>query len=196
MSEFDAPSPTVAQRATAIKKAMAEIQRLRAKRQVADALNTRNGANTDGIHDLELNSLVLVWREGNTGQNGSWEGPYRLVSIDGENCVLALPRGDTTFRTTVIKPYLTPPTTEASPATEVDANTTRTSVDNTTGARDMANENTIVVQVPEPEPIQPVKRGRGHPRKHPITVFLRGRTVPIGGLTTSRRRRTSRKGGV
>jgi hypothetical protein len=36
----------------------------------------------------------------------------------------------------------------------------------------MANENTIVVQVSEPEPIQPVKRGRGRPRKHPITVFL------------------------
>jgi hypothetical protein len=71
ISEFDAPSPTVALCATAIKKAMAEIQRLRAKHQVADALNTRNGPNTDGIHDLELNSLVLVWREGNTGQNES-----------------------------------------------------------------------------------------------------------------------------
>jgi hypothetical protein len=62
--------------------------------------------------------------------------------------------------------------TEASPATQVDADTTRTLADNTTGARDMANENTIVVQVPEPEPVQPVKRGRGRPRKHPITVFL------------------------
>ena len=60
MSEFDAPSPTVTQRATAIKKAMAEIHKLRAKRQVANALNTRNGPNTDDIHRLELNSLVLV----------------------------------------------------------------------------------------------------------------------------------------
>jgi hypothetical protein len=162
MSEFDAPSPTVAQRAAAIKKAMAEIQKLRAKRQVADALNTRNGPNTDGIHELELNSLVLVWREGNTGQNGSWEGPYRLVSIDGENCVLALPRGNTTFRTTVVKPYLTLPTieTETSPAIQVDND------------NDIANEDTIAVQLPEPEPVAPAKRGRGRPRKHPIAVFL------------------------
>jgi hypothetical protein len=119
MTEFDAPSPTTTQRATAIKKAMAEIQKMRAKRQVADALNTRNGPNTDGIHNLELNSQVLVWREGNTGQSGSWEGPYRLVSMDSENCVLALPRGNTTFRSTVVKPYLTLRTTEASPAAEI-----------------------------------------------------------------------------
>ena len=60
MTEFDAPSPTTTQRATAIKKAMAEIQKMRAKRQVTDALNTRNGPNTDSVHNLELNSQVLV----------------------------------------------------------------------------------------------------------------------------------------
>jgi hypothetical protein len=97
MTEFDAPSLTTTQRVTAIKKAMAEIQKIRAKRQVTDALNTRNGPNIDSVHNLELNAQVLVWREGNTGQSGSWEGPYRLVSMDGENCVLALPRGNTTF---------------------------------------------------------------------------------------------------
>jgi hypothetical protein len=60
MVESDAPSPTVAQRATAIKKAMAEIQKLRAERQVADALNIRNGPKTDAIHDLPPSSPVLV----------------------------------------------------------------------------------------------------------------------------------------
>jgi hypothetical protein len=30
--------------------------------------------------------------------------------MDGESCVLALPHGNTTFRTTVVKPYLTPST--------------------------------------------------------------------------------------
>jgi hypothetical protein len=34
MVEFNAPSPTVTQRAATIKKAMAEIQKLRAERQV------------------------------------------------------------------------------------------------------------------------------------------------------------------
>ena len=39
---------------------MAEIKKLRVERQVADALNTRNGLNTGAIHSLPLNSLVLV----------------------------------------------------------------------------------------------------------------------------------------
>jgi hypothetical protein len=71
ISESDGLSLTVTQRATAIKKAMAEIHKLRAKCQVADTLNTRNRLNVEAIHALELNSLVLVWRKGNTGQSGS-----------------------------------------------------------------------------------------------------------------------------
>jgi hypothetical protein len=70
MIESDAPSPTVAQRTTAIKKAMAEIHKLRAERQIADALNTRNGPMTNEVHSLLPSSPVLVWREGNTGQAG------------------------------------------------------------------------------------------------------------------------------
>jgi hypothetical protein len=60
ISEFDIPAPTVTQRAIAIKKAIAELSKLRAKRQVADALHTRNGPNTDELHTLVLDSLVLV----------------------------------------------------------------------------------------------------------------------------------------
>ncbi len=159
MSEYDPPSPTITQRAMAIKKAMVEINKLRAERQVADAINTRNGPNTTAIHGLPLNSQVLVWREGNIGKNGSWEGPYNLVSTDGESCVLALPHGNTTFRTTVVKPYLTPSTT----------------VDGI----DLPDPNTVTVPTEEeltaPEipiaqkpPEQPAKRGRGRPRKYPL----------------------------
>ena len=71
MVEYDAPSPSVAQRSAALKKAMSEIQKLRAKRLVTEALSARNGPSTTDIHDLALNSDVLVWREGNTGQPGS-----------------------------------------------------------------------------------------------------------------------------
>jgi hypothetical protein len=60
MTELDAPSPTVTQRANAVKKAIAEIRKLRAERQVADALNMRNGLRTDAVHDLPPNSPVLV----------------------------------------------------------------------------------------------------------------------------------------
>ena len=81
---------------------MAEVQKLRAKRQVNDALYTRNGPNTLNIHELPLNSDVLVWRE-----LGAWKGPYKLVSMDGELCILALPYSNTTFRATSVKLYLT-----------------------------------------------------------------------------------------
>ena len=58
--ESDAPSPSVTQRTNAIKKAMTEIQKLRAKHQITDALNTCNGPRIDAIHDLPPNSPVLV----------------------------------------------------------------------------------------------------------------------------------------
>ena len=57
------------------------------------------------IYDLILNSNVLVQRKGNTSQKGNWEGLYKLVAIDRESCVLALLRGNTTFRSTSVKPF-------------------------------------------------------------------------------------------
>jgi hypothetical protein len=98
LSEYDAPAPSVSQRSGALKKATAEIQKLRAKRQVENALNTRNGPSTNDIHELTLNADVLVWREGNTGQLGGLQGPYKLVAMEGESCVLVeswLPRSGT-----------------------------------------------------------------------------------------------------
>jgi hypothetical protein len=67
IAKSDPPVPTVIQRAAAIKRAMAEIYKIRAKRQVTEALCTRNGPRTNDIYSLPLNSEVLVWREGNTG---------------------------------------------------------------------------------------------------------------------------------
>ena len=49
MTEHDTPSPTVTQRAAAVKKAMAALEKLRAQRQVADALRQRNGPVMDDI---------------------------------------------------------------------------------------------------------------------------------------------------
>jgi hypothetical protein len=60
ITELDAPTPSIVQRATAIQKAMNEVVRLRAKMQVNNALNTRNGPDTEYLHDLSLNSDVLV----------------------------------------------------------------------------------------------------------------------------------------
>jgi len=67
MVESDAPNPIVIQRAAALKKAMEEVKKLRAERQVADALNMCNRPKTITIYNLPLNSPILVWREGPIG---------------------------------------------------------------------------------------------------------------------------------
>jgi hypothetical protein len=165
MSERDSPSPTISKRAEAINKAMDEVAKYRAKRQVADALNTRNGPNTAAVHDLKLGDEVIAWRE-----KGTWEGPFKLVRIEGENCIVQMtPKRQATFRTTSVRPFLRPEQAEIDPKGD-----------------------TVVVQMPDTEPtfdpgsnldvgtgrsnfepgsnlpipaLIPVKRGRGRPRK-------------------------------
>ncbi|KAI1003495.1 hypothetical protein K3495_g4719, partial [Podosphaera aphanis] len=82
MAKLDAPLPTITQRAKALEKAMKELEKIRAERKITDALKARNGPLSLAIHRLTLNSPVLVWREGNTGQSGEWKGPYNLLAIN------------------------------------------------------------------------------------------------------------------
>jgi hypothetical protein len=51
---------SISQRAIAIGKAMIEMRKFRIERQVADVLNTRNDLIIISIHDLLLNSNVLI----------------------------------------------------------------------------------------------------------------------------------------
>jgi hypothetical protein len=62
MIEMNVSSSTIIQRAVAIKKTMKEVKKFNAIRQMNDALNTRNDL-TLLIHDLSLNSQVLIFRE-------------------------------------------------------------------------------------------------------------------------------------
>ena len=68
MIEADASSPTLTQRAAAIKKVIIEVKKIRAERQVKYALRMRNGPDISEIQKLPLNSHVLVWREGQPPQ--------------------------------------------------------------------------------------------------------------------------------
>jgi hypothetical protein len=87
-----------------------KVAKIRAERQVNNTLNWRNSLSVEAIHNLPLNSEVLVWREGNTGQSGKWTGPFKLIGLECETCKVQLPIGLTDFRTTVVKPYLQPKT--------------------------------------------------------------------------------------
>jgi hypothetical protein len=60
MHVMNLSTSSITQRAMIIEKAMIEIRKFRAERQIVDALNTRNDSIVISIHDLSLNSNVLV----------------------------------------------------------------------------------------------------------------------------------------
>jgi hypothetical protein len=103
MTTESPPSPSMVKRSEAIQKATKALRKIAAERQVADALNTRNGPATEDVLALLLQSEVLVWRE-----SDGWNGPYKIISIDGHNVTVNMVNGPTTFRSTVVKPYYRP----------------------------------------------------------------------------------------
>jgi hypothetical protein len=60
MHAMNSSISSISQRAMIIEKAMTEMRKFRAERQIADALNTRNESIVTPIHDLSLNSNVLI----------------------------------------------------------------------------------------------------------------------------------------
>ena len=60
ISKLDPPTPSVTDRVAIIRKAIAEIVKLRAKQTINNALHYRNGPNTTLVYNLPLNSKVLI----------------------------------------------------------------------------------------------------------------------------------------
>jgi hypothetical protein len=60
ISKLDPPTPFIIDRAAIIRKAMAEIVKLRAKQTINNALYYRNGPNIALVYNLPLNSKVLI----------------------------------------------------------------------------------------------------------------------------------------
>ena len=202
MTDMDAPSPTITQRAVAIRKAMEEIRRSVASRQINDAINTRNGPSTSIIHNLPLNSPVLVFREGNTGQSGTWTGPFKLLSLQRESVTVELPNGPTIFRSTSVKPYHHDPAIGGNKSEKPYSDNPSIDEDNSgeTGMHPDQDTNNEKPGLPPtttppgdlglPPPPRtllppdidsipaterttpPIKRGRGRPRKHPQHINL------------------------
>ena len=81
MSNLNPPALSITDRAVIIRKAMAEIVKLRAKQAVNNALHHRNRPDITLVYNLLLNSEVLIWRE-----SSNWTGPYRLLAMEGETC--------------------------------------------------------------------------------------------------------------
>lgn len=162
ITQDSAPSPATSQRAEAIRKAMADLRQLYAKRRVAEALTARNGPDTMSTLALPLQSLVRVWRE-----KQGWQGPYRLLSIDGTACTIDMPQGPKRFRSTVIRPFHEDPADTPLPQDQAPPRPPAPPGPQAPRDPETIEPEIVVAVTPEPE-ISAPKRGRGRPRKNPI----------------------------
>ncbi|KAI0994549.1 hypothetical protein K3495_g13632 [Podosphaera aphanis] len=108
MSPMETPAPTISQRAKAIKNAMVEVSKLYVQRQVSDVLKSRSGPRTDTVHALPIGADGLVCRI----HEKKWNGPYKLIAINGDTCTIKLPNSNANFRSTSVKPYNIPGLTQ------------------------------------------------------------------------------------
>jgi hypothetical protein len=131
MTEDSAPSPSMIQRAEAIRKATKELRRLNAVRQIRDGLTMRNGPDTSPILNLPIQSDVRVWRE-----KDGWTGPFKLLAVNGETYTVQMPQKATNFRTTVVKPYYTEQPLETPRNDDVPTPWDEAGLDNGDDARD------------------------------------------------------------
>ena len=157
ITTYSPPSPSTIKWGEAIHKAIRELRRIAAERQVNDALNTRNGPKTAEILSQPLQSEVVVWRE-----KEGWQYPYKIAAIQGRDVVVDLINGPVTFRSTVVKPYCRD-------------NTGGTPVSGTV-ENSMIQPDSVTTNVDEPvrEPTQPRRRGRprGSKNKQRSNAFM------------------------
>ncbi len=104
MIEMNVSSSTITQRAITMKKTMKEVQKFIAIRQMNDVLNTRNDS-TFLIHELSLNSLVLIFREDKSNQSKTWKESFKLLNIQNESTIVELSNESTKFRFISLKSY-------------------------------------------------------------------------------------------
>ncbi len=106
MIEINVSLSTITQRAIAMKKAMKEVQKLIAIRQMIDALNTRNNLIIILIHELSLNLSVLIFRDSKDfNQSELWKESFKLLSIQNELTIIELSNELIKFRIISLKSY-------------------------------------------------------------------------------------------
>ena len=63
MQKLDFSFSIIIQKIEIIRKIMNKIRIIKAEKQISDALNIRNKSITNHLHDLSLNSKILVWKK-------------------------------------------------------------------------------------------------------------------------------------
>jgi hypothetical protein len=57
------------------------------------------------IHELSLNSFVLIFRESKDNQSESWQESFKLLDIQDESTIIKLSNDSIKFRSTSVKSY-------------------------------------------------------------------------------------------
>ena len=68
MHHLDSSASNITQRAAAITKTMKKMKKMIVEKQIRNVLNIRNESIVSHLHDLPLNSEVLVWKKGNANK--------------------------------------------------------------------------------------------------------------------------------
>src|SRR6185312_13314670 len=81
---------------------MEDLWRHRSYRQIQAALYAPNGPRTWEIKNWPLGSPVLVYRKDQKGKAG-WKGPFTLLGVEGESCIVDQGTVAGVFRTTYVR---------------------------------------------------------------------------------------------
>jgi hypothetical protein len=166
--EINVSSFIITQRIIVMKKTMNEVRKFNAIRQINDVLNIRNDS-ISLIHDLSLNSSVLIFRESNIDQSESWKALFKLLSIQNESAIIELSSESTKFRSTSVKSYY-----QNDDHADDENSTSSLSVStlNMPPFTKPQDDTTIDSIVPQPSIVlaEPPKRGRDRPRKYSTPI--------------------------
>jgi hypothetical protein len=99
LTETSPPTPSTLARGKAVRKAMDELRKIQAERQVRDALRQTRDASKGELLPEEL-PIGLVWR----GKEG-WQGPFPIVSTTGTTVTVRMVNGEVDFRATSVQRY-------------------------------------------------------------------------------------------
>ena len=119
-------------------------------------MHYHNRLDTISVHDLPLNSEVLIWHK-----SSNWTRPYHLLAVKDKICCIQLFSRPTSFRNIFIKPYFQSKNTHDVKPDKPKAPT----------RLDKLKVPLFTLEVPQEftEPVESaVKHGQRHPQKHPI----------------------------
>ena len=88
-----------------MRKIIIEIKKMNAKRQMKNVLNVQNNSFTIVVHDLFLNSTILIFRKNETNRANAWNFFYTFFNVQNESTIIDLSNDLISFKIISIRSY-------------------------------------------------------------------------------------------